>query len=77
MVYSVLHWRLGKMALVVAVVLPTVYIIREPLSDWYRSLTRLTHMGTPCRDHCHDTLILVLSAVAFADTPTGYGTSVQ
>ena len=27
-VYSVLHWRLGKVALV-AVVLPTVYLIRE------------------------------------------------
>ena len=34
MVYSVLHWRLDKVALVVAVVLPTVYIIREPPSGW-------------------------------------------
>ena len=33
MVYFVLHWRLGKVALV-AVVLPTVYIIREPPSGW-------------------------------------------
>ena len=34
MVYSVLHWRLGRVALLVAVVLPTVYIIREPSSGW-------------------------------------------
>ena len=33
MVYSVSHWRLGKVALV-AVVLFTVYIIREPPSGW-------------------------------------------
>ena len=32
MVYFVLHWRLGKVALV-AVVLSTVYIIREPPSS--------------------------------------------
>ena len=32
-VYSVSHWRLGTVA-VVAVVLPTVYIIREPPSGW-------------------------------------------
>ena len=33
MVYFVLHWRLDKVALV-AVVLSTVYIIREPPSGW-------------------------------------------
>ena len=33
MVYFVLHWRLGKVTLV-AVVLSTVYIIREPPSGW-------------------------------------------
>ena len=32
-VYSVSHWRLGKVVLV-AVVLFTVYIIREPPSGW-------------------------------------------
>ena len=32
-VYSVLHWRLYKVALV-TVVLPTVYTIREPPSGW-------------------------------------------
>ena len=33
MVYFVLHWRLGKVTLV-AVVLFTVYTIREPPSGW-------------------------------------------
>ena len=33
MVYSVLHWRLGKVVLV-AIVLLTVCIIREPPSGW-------------------------------------------
>ena len=32
-VYFMLHWRLGKVALA-ALVLSTVYIIREPLSGW-------------------------------------------
>ena len=31
-------------------------------------------MDTPWCDHCHDTLILVLSAAASALTPTGAGT---
>ena len=32
-VYSVSHWRLGKVVLVAAVLF-TVYIIREPPSGW-------------------------------------------
>ena len=38
---------------------------------------RLTHIGTPWRDHCHDTLTLVLSTVGSAATPTRVGISVQ
>ena len=34
-------------------------------------------MGTPCRDHCHDTVILVLSVVASAFSITGAGMSVE
>ena len=34
MLYFVSHWRVGKVALVVVVVLPTVYSTVEPPSDW-------------------------------------------
>ena len=77
MSYFVLHWRLGKVVLTAIVVLPTVYFVTEPPSGWEWTLTRLTHMGRPWLDHCHDTLILVLSEVASADTLIGVGISVQ